>query len=48
MMKKILIIEDDDDIASIERDYLEVSGYEVSVEENGIDGLKEAMTGDMI
>ena len=45
MSKKILIIEDDDDIASIERDYLEVSGYEVTVEENGIDGLAEAMSG---
>ena len=46
MTKKILIIEDDDDIASIEQDYLEVSGYEVKVEENGTRGLTEAMTGD--
>ncbi len=46
MIKKILIIEDDDDIASIEQDYLEVSGYEVKVEENGTRGLAEAMTGD--
>ncbi len=46
MSKKILIIEDDDDIASIEKDYLEVSGYEVVVEENGTQGLTEAMTGD--
>lgn len=45
MTKKILIIEDDDDIASIEQDYLEVSGYEVKVEENGTRGLTEAMTG---
>ncbi len=46
MTKKILIIEDDDDIASIEQDYLEVSGYEVIVEENGTKGLAEAMAGD--
>lgn len=45
-MKKILIIEDDDDIASIEKDYLEVSGYEVHVEENGTMGLQEALTGE--
>ena len=29
-MSKILIIEDDPDISAIERDYLELSGYEVS------------------
>lgn len=46
MKKRILIIEDDDDIASIERDYLEVSGYEVKVEENGTKGLEAALTGD--
>lgn len=46
MSKKILIIEDDMDIASIEKDYLEVSGYEATIEENGTQGLSEAMTGD--
>ena len=46
MAKRILIVEDDDDIASIERDYLEVGGYEVTVEENGTAGLAEALTGD--
>ncbi len=46
MTKKILIVEDDDDIASIEQDYLEVSGYEVTVEENGTKGLTEALTGE--
>lgn len=46
MKKKILIVEDDDDIASIERDYLEVGGYEVKVEENGTAGLTEALTGE--
>ncbi|WP_296096967.1 response regulator transcription factor [Dialister sp.] len=42
----MLIVEDDDDIASIEKDYLEVSGYQVTVEENGTAGLTEALTGD--
>lgn len=46
MKKRILIVEDDDDIASIERDYLEVGGYEVKVEENGTAGLTEALTGE--
>lgn len=46
MAKRILIVEDDDDIASIEKDYLEVSGYQVTVEENGTASLTEALTGD--
>ena len=46
MAKRILIVEEDDDIASIEKDYLEVSGYQVTVEENGTAGLTEALTGD--
>ena len=46
MAKRILIVEDDDDIASIEKDYLEVSGYQLTVEENGTAGLTEALTGD--
>lgn len=46
MAKRILIVEDDDDIVSIEKDYLEVSGYQVTVEENGTAGLTEALTGD--
>lgn len=46
MSKKILIIEDDMDIAYIEKDYLEVSGYETHIESNGTQGLSEALTGD--
>lgn len=45
-MTRILIIEDDEDIAFIEKDYLEVSGYHVTVEINGIKGLMEALTGE--
>ncbi|MDO4555633.1 MAG: response regulator transcription factor [Lachnospiraceae bacterium] len=34
-MAKILIVEDDEEIALIEKDYLEMSGYEVIVKEDG-------------
>lgn len=39
-MKKILIIEDDKSIAEIEKDYLEMSGYSVSVAHNGESGMQ--------
>lgn len=42
-MAKILIIEDDADIAAIERDYLELSGYEVTVCTDGKKGLETAL-----
>ena len=42
-MAKILIIEDDADIAAIERDYLELSGYEVTVRTDGVSGLTAAL-----
>ena len=35
-MSKILIIEDDIAIAEIERDYLEINGFEVKIETDGI------------
>ena len=38
-MNKILIIEDDKDIAAIERDFLTVSGYEVDLAYDGFTGL---------
>lgn len=40
MSKKILIIEDDLSIAELERDYLEVSDYEVDITGDGFEGLK--------
>ena len=40
--KKILIIEDDVSIAEIERDFLEISGFEAVVAANGTDGFREA------
>lgn len=38
-MKKILIIEDDLSIAELQRDYLELSGFEVKICTDGIQGL---------
>lgn len=43
-MKRILIIEDDKSIAEIEKDYLEMSGYFVSVAHDGETGLKRIQT----
>lgn len=42
-MAKILIIEDDEDIAAIEKDYLELSGFQVSVCSDGVSGLTAAL-----
>ena len=42
-MSKILIVEDEVAIADLERDYLEISGYEVEVENDGIKGLDRAL-----
>lgn len=44
-MKKILIIEDDRQIAEFEKDYLEVSQYEVDVCYTGDEGFKKAKNG---
>ena len=43
-MPKFLIVEDDADIAAIERDYLELSGYEVTICSDGTSGLNAALT----
>ena len=40
-MKRILIIEDDESIAEIQKDYLEISGYKADVSRDGTDGLKK-------
>lgn len=44
-MKKILIIEDDRDIAAIERDYLVSFSYEVELAEDGLEGLQMGLSG---
>ncbi|HZG58738.1 response regulator transcription factor [Paenibacillus sp.] len=41
--RKVLIVEDDQAIAELERDYLEAHGYEVAVRSDGKQALAEAM-----
>jgi len=45
-MKKVLLIEDDGDIAELERDYLEADGFAVDVSSDGDEGMRLARTGD--
>lgn len=45
-MSKILIVEDEAAIADLEKDYLELSGFEVKVVNDGKTGLEKAMTTD--
>ena len=45
MPGRILIIEDDKSIAELERDYLELNGFEVTICEDGTKGLEEALGG---
>lgn len=45
-MSKILIIEDEEAIADLEKDYLELSGFEVEIQNNGDTGLQEALSRD--
>ena len=45
-MTKILIAEDDPEIAMLERDYLEIEGFEVSVVDNGQQAVTQALSGD--
>ncbi|MBR1478289.1 MAG: response regulator transcription factor [Lachnospiraceae bacterium] len=44
-MSKILIIEDEEAIADLEKDYLELSDFEVDICNSGDEGLKAALTG---
>lgn len=45
-MSKILIIEDETAIADLERDYLEINDFEVSIENDGEKGLEAAFSQD--
>ena len=45
-MSRILIIEDEESIAELEKDYLELSGFEVEIENDGADGLEKALGED--
>ncbi len=47
MSSKILIIEDEEEIAELEKDYLEVSDYEVTIENDGKKGLEIALEKDI-
>ena len=44
-MRRILIIEDDETIAAIERDYLEIDHFEVDIAGNGPDGISKGRSG---
>jgi len=44
-MKKVLIIEDDLNIAELERDYLQLNGYHAEIEQDGTNGLTKALSG---
>ncbi|MCL1837601.1 MAG: response regulator transcription factor [Treponema sp.] len=41
--QRILIIEDDPDIAALEKDYLEIDNFEVVIEKNGRKGMERAL-----
>ncbi|MBQ8281937.1 MAG: response regulator transcription factor [Lachnospiraceae bacterium] len=43
-MNNVLIIEDEIEIAELEKDYLEISGYEVEICSDGTEGLQKALT----
>lgn len=45
-MSKILIIEDEEAIADLEKDYLELSDFQVNIENTGDKGLTEALAND--
>lgn len=44
-MKKILVIEDDINIAELQRDYLQMGGYKVELVQDGEKGLQQALSG---
>ena len=45
-MTRLLIAEDDPEIAMLERDYLEIAGFQVTVVDNGQLAVTEALNGD--
>ena len=45
-MSKILIVEDEEAIADLEKDYLELSGFQVEVANDGAAGLEKALKED--
>ena len=47
-MSRILIVEDEESIAELEKDYLELSGFEVEIETTGNPGLREPWRRNLI
>lgn len=45
-MSKILIVEDEEAIAVLEKDYLELSGFDVEIENDGTSGMERALNED--
>lgn len=45
-MSNILIIEDDKDIAEVERDYLTINGFNADITDNGITGIDKVKQGN--
>ncbi|MBP5624886.1 MAG: response regulator, partial [Lachnospiraceae bacterium] len=45
-MSRILIIEDEEAIADLEKDYLELSDFTVEIASDGIEGEKKALSED--
>ena len=45
-MKRILIVEDDNSIAELQKDYLEINGFSVEVCQDGMMGLKRIQESD--
>lgn len=45
-MSKILIVEDEEAIADLEKDYLELSGFDVEIEHDGTTGMERALSED--
>ena len=45
-MSKILIVEDEEAIADLEKDYLELSGFDVEIENDGTSGMERALKED--
>ena len=45
-MSQILIVEDEEAIADLEKDYLELSGFDVEIENDGTSGMERALNED--
>ena len=45
-MAKLLLAEDDQAISMLERDYLEMEGYEITAVDNGQAAITEALKGE--